>query len=351
MTETDPVRIDGERLGQFGYDVFTAAGLESDAATVLTDALVTASLRGVDTHGIARIDPYSRKLEEGGYNPSPEVTVRKRRDSVAVVDADDGPGPVATVRAMDAAVSMARDTGVGAATVRNSNHFGMACYYTLSAADRDCIGLAASHGGPRVAPTGGIDPFFGTSPIAYSIPTDRDFHVTLDMSTSAGANSKIRHARERGEPIPDEWAIDDAGRPTTDPEQVHALRPTGGPKGYGLGLFVEVLSGLLSGMEFAPNVDTPREDFSKPMRIGHFVAAFDVAAFRDADAFKSDVGELVDRVTSGRTVAGVEEIRVPGQRSARTAVERERDGIPVDRSTREALEAAGERYGIDFPTR
>lgn len=235
MADAHEERIDAQALGSFGYDVFTAAGLDSANATVLTDALLTASLRGVDTHGIVRVDPYSRKLDAGGYDPSPDVTVSERTDSVAVVDADEGPGPVAAQRAMDAAVSRAERTGLGAAVVTNSNHFGMAAYYTLSAADRDCIGLAMSHGGPRVAPFGGVDPFFGTNPMAYSIPTDREFDITLDMSTSASANAKIRRARERGEPIPEEWALDESGNPTTDPSAATRCDRSGVRRGTGWG--------------------------------------------------------------------------------------------------------------------
>ena len=349
MSDADTERIDGEALGAFGHEVFTATGLDSASATVLADALVSASLRGIDTHGIVRVDPYSRKLDQGGYNPSPIPTVSTRSDSVAVLDADEGPGPVAADRAMEESVAMAKRTGVGATVVTNSNHFGMAAYYTLYAADEDCLGLAMSHGGPRVAPFGGVDPFFGTNPIAYSVPTDREFDITLDMSTSASANAKIRRARERGEPIPDDWAVDGSGASTTDPSAVHALQPLGGAKGYGLGLLVELCTGLLAGTVFAPEVNTPFDDYSKPMRIGHYLLALDIDAFRDVEVFKTDVGELIDRLKSVRTADGVDEVRLPGERAARTAVERERDGIPVDRTTRERLAAVGEKYGVDFP--
>jgi ureidoglycolate dehydrogenase (NAD+) len=349
MSETGAERIDSTALAEFAYDVFVAAGLEADHATIVTDALLTGSLRGVDTHGIVRIEPYTRKLDEGGFNLSPDVTVAEPRDSVAVVDANDGPGPVAAHRAMESAVATAREDGVGAATVTNSNHFGMAAYYTLYAAERDCIGFTMSHAGPRVAPFGGVDPFLGTNPLAYSIPTNRDFSITLDMSTSVVANATIRKRREQGEPIPDDWATDAAGRATTDPSDVHALRPVGGAKGYGLGLLVDICCGPLIGMDFSPQVDTLFEDYAKSMRIGHFMLALDVDAFRDVDAFKADIDELVARLKSVETGPDAEEIRLPGERSARVAAKRRRDGIPVDRETVATLTEVGDRYDVTFP--
>ncbi|MFP9061649.1 Ldh family oxidoreductase [Natrialbaceae archaeon A-chndr2] len=233
--------------------------------------------------------------------------------------------------------------------IHHGHHFGMAAYYTLYAAERGCIGLAMSHGAPRVAPFGGIDPFFGTSPIAYSVPTSRGFHITLDMSTSVSANAKVRHAREEETAIPDGWAMDMSGAPTTDPTSVHALRPIGGAKGYGLGLLVELCTGLLAGMGFAPEVDTPFDDYSKPMHISHLLVSFDINAFRNVSEFKADVSELTDRLKSVQAANGVDVVRLPGEQSALIATERERNGIPIDQSTKEQLSEVGNRYGIDFP--
>lgn len=342
-------RIESTVLEEFIYEVFTAGSLNDEHSVIMTDALMCASLRGVDTHGVVRVEPYSRKLDEGGYNSSPEITISEPSDSVAIVDADNGPGPIAGYYAMEHAITIAKESGVGATVVKNSNHFGMAAYYTLYAAERDCIGLTMSQGGPRVAPYGGTDPFFGTNPLAYSVPTNREFTITLDMSTSAGANAKIRRAKERGEQIPKNWAIDGAGHPTTDPSAVHALRPVGGAKGYGLGLLVDICSGILPGMDFAPAVNTPFDDYSKPMRIGHFMLALDMGTFRNFEDFKMDIDVLIDRIKSISPANGFDEVRLPGERSDHVAAERERNGIPLDRKTIEKLVSAGDRYGISFP--
>lgn len=349
MPADEPVRVDASRLEAFAIDAFTAAGLAPDPAEILAEALTVASLRGVDTHGIVRVDPYSRKLDGGAYNPDPTITVDRRSPSLALVDADRGPGPVGATRAMEEALELATGSGIGLAVVRESNHLGMAGYYTLAAAERGCIGVAMSHGGPRVAPYGGVDPFFGTNPMAFSFPTGRAFPIVLDMSTSAGANAKIREAARRDEPIPEGWALDAVGVPTTDPEAVHALSPLGGAKGYGLGLVVELLTGLLAGTTFAPAVDTPFDDFSRSMRIAHLLVAVDVEAVRGLEAYVRDVDTLIDRLKGQRTAPGVEEIRLPGERSARTAEERRDHGVPLDDAAREVLATVAERYDLATP--
>ena len=347
MTVADHQRLSADRLEEFAHQVFESAGLDDNYAGILADALVTANLRGVDSHGVVRLDPYVRNLEEGGFNTDPELEIQQISDGALVVDADDGPGQVGTLAAMDEAIEAAGEAGAAFAAVTNSNHFGTAAYYTQRAAAEDCIGFAMTNVGPNVAPFGGIDPYFGTNPLGYSIPTDREFEITLDMATSVVAKGKIHVAEEEGRSIPDDWAIDEEGRPVTDPEDVHALRPVGGPKGYGLGLLVDVCSGLLSGMGPSPEVDSLYDDYSKPQRVGHFVGAIDVSAFRDVEAFKRDVGTVIDDLKSIRTTDDVSEVKLPGELEADTMRERRREGIPLGPGTLDSLRQVGERHDVD----
>lgn len=343
------VRISPAAARRFCVEVFEASGVGPESAAVMADCLLTASLRGVDTHGLVRLDPYAKKFRRGGFDTEPSFKFADPRRGVSTVDADGGAGPVAGTAGMERAITNAAQTGIGATVVTDSNHFGMAGYYTLQAAEHDCIGIAMTHGGPRVAPVGGVDPFFGTNPIAYSVPSDRDFHITHDMSTSAGANAKIRQARRLGEEIPSAWAIDRDGRPTTDPEAAHALRPVGAHKGYGLGLFVEACAALLGGGRFAPAVPTPYQDFSSSMDIGHCFIAIDIGAFRSIEDFYADVGTLIDRLHAVTPAADGDGVRLPGERATATSRDRADRGIPLDEATLESLRDAAARCSVAVP--
>lgn len=347
MTSDEDSQLPADRLEAFARRVFERAGLEPDSARIPADALVTANLRGVDSHGIVRLDPYVRNLEEGGFNPDPDVRIEQLSDSALVVDADDGPGQIGTLAAMEKVIETAGSTGAAFAAVTNSNHFGTAAYYTRTAADLGCIGFAMTNVGPNVVPYGGLDPYFGTNPLGYSIPTDRDFDITLDMATSVVAKGKIHVAEEEGDSIPDDWAITEDGNPAENPADVHALRPVGGPKGYGLALLVDICSGLLTGMGPSPAVSSLYDDYSSPQGIGHFVGAVDIAAFRDVTEFRQEVGSMIDDLKEIRTVDGVGEVKLPGEIEADTMRRRRREGIPIGPGTLQTLADVANRHGVD----
>ncbi|WP_164471160.1 Ldh family oxidoreductase [Halorubrum sp. CSM-61] len=345
----EEVQLPAEDLEQFVFEVFSEGGLPDDHARIASNALVTANLRGVDSHGVVRLEPYIENIEGGGFNPDPDITIDRSGPSSLHVDADDGLGQVATDAAMEATVEAAAETGAAFASIRNSNHFGTAAYYTQKAARADCIGFAMTNVGPNVVPFGGLDPFFGTNPLGFSIPTQRSFPITLDMATSVVAKGKIHVAEEEGDSIPDDWAIDESGQPATEPEDVEALRPVGGPKGYGLGLLVDVCSGLLSGMGTSPEVDSLYDDYTSPQRVGHFVGAIDISAFRDVPAFKSDIDQMIEGLKEIRTSDGIEEVKLPGEIEAETREKRSAEGIPIGSGVYDTLGDLGERYGVELP--
>ncbi|WP_245180776.1 Ldh family oxidoreductase [Haloarcula amylovorans] len=336
-------------LEEFSSEVFRNAGLSKEHASIVSQALVSANLRGVDSHGVVRLEPYVKSIEEGGFNSTPDVSLTRAAPSTLLVDADDGLGQVATVEAIDAAVDAAKDTGAAFASVRNSNHFGTAAYYTQRAAERNCIGIAMTNVGPNVAPFGGIDPFFGTNPLGYSIPTNQSYSITLDMATSVVAKGKIHVAEEEGESIPDHWAMDQDGNPATAPEDVHALRPVGGPKGYGLGLLVDVCSGVLSGMGISPDVDSLYDDYSKPQQVGHWVGAIDPSYYRDLGEFKEEIDDMINRVKAISPKEGVDQVKLPGEIEAETRNRRKENGIPLGPGVIATLADLANRYEISFP--
>ena len=198
---------------------------------------------------------------------------------LALVDADDGPGQSAGVRAMDEAMSLVSEHGIGLAAVMNSNHFGTAAYYTERASAADFIGMSMTNVVSDIAPFGGLETFLGTNPISFSIPTDLPFPITLDMATSVAAMWKIDHTSDEQDEIPETWAFDADGEPTTDPSDVAALRPVGGAKGYGLGIVVDILCRLLTGIGSSPTVGPLYDDYDEPMELGHIFAVINSSVF------------------------------------------------------------------------
>lgn len=342
--------LDADELHDFSEAVFDSVGVDSQRASTVADGLIRASLRGIDSHGVARLATYTRNFEDGGFNPDPQMAVEPLRGGNAFsVDADGGPGHCAGTLAMETSIERAVESGgIAVATVANSNHFGTAAYYTEKAADADCIGIAMTNVGPDVVPFNGTERYLGTNPISVSIPTDRSFHITLDMATSAVAMGKIDHGTD--ETIPAHWAVDEAGEPTTDPEAVHALQPLGGPKGYGLAIVVDVLCGLLSGAGPSPSVGALYDDYDQSMDLGHFVGAIDIPTFRDLDRFKAEVGEVVEDLKAIEPRDGAEEVMLPGEIEHRTRRRREREGIPVDDVVWEELVELSEWLDVPLPS-
>jgi ureidoglycolate dehydrogenase (NAD+) len=347
--DSSPARIAPAELRTFTFDVLQRIGVGHDHAVVVSDALVRAELRGVDSHGLARLDAYARKFEAGGFNPDPDITVTSVAPAAVIVDADDGPGQSAGVRAMAEAVTTAKTQGVGLAAVTNSNHFGTAAYYTEQASAEDLIGLSMTNVESDVAPYGGTAPVLGTNPISVSIPSDREFPITLDMATSVVAMGKIDHARDKDDDIPDAWAFDAAGNPTTDPTEVAALRPVGGHKGYGLGIVVDVLCGVLTGAGTSPTAGPLYDDVADPMRLGHFFAAIDPSVFQHPEAFKSAVGEYIDLLKRQQPRDGVEEIRVPGEMEFRSKQTNEREGVLLNEDAINGIRTLASRYDVPCP--
>jgi LDH2 family malate/lactate/ureidoglycolate dehydrogenase len=319
-------------------------------AEIFVRVLVDADLQGVSTHGISRLDVYLQRIEKGLIDPRAKLSTARAAGNVLVLDAENGLGQVQAMKALDLLLPLAKQSGVAAATIRNSQHFGALSHYCNRVANEGLILLAMTNCEPAMSPTGGYEAFFGTNPIAASFPTGKGFHVKVDLATSIVARGNIIAAQKRKQPIPESWALDRQGQPTTDPQEalVGTILTMAGHKGYALALMVEAFSGVLSGAAIGTEIGSMYKDMGRKQGIGHFFCLFNISAFIDLDEFKKRIDETIDRLKSGKRRAGVEEILVPGERSARNVAENEARGVSVSDETIRELELWCEHLHLPF---
>ena len=287
LDEAAPLVVKAEVLERFCRETLITAGLDEPGAEIVARSLVEADLRGISTHGVVRLWLYERRVRAGLIRPNPAMRLARTGPATASLLGGHGAGQVVGSRAMTEAIALAREAGVGCVAATQSNHFGIAAYFTMQALPHDMIGLAISHSDSLVAPYGAAKPFLGSNPISVAIPAGDEDPVVLDMATSVVSMGKVMSAKAAAEPIPLGWAIDPAGNPTTDPDQAlgGSLLPMGTYKGYGLSLVIEVLSALLAGSPFGPHVPIPFK-IAEIQNLGHFFAALDLRRFLDPAAFK-----------------------------------------------------------------
>jgi len=341
--------VTADALRQWGSQIFQKVGVPAEQADKVAEILVESNLRGVDTHGIYLANLYARRLMKGLMNPTPNIKFEKRRAGVGVLDGDFGLGQWATYQASLRAIELAREAGVGVVAVKNSNHFGAAAYYTILMAQHDCIGIVMSDGECDVVPFGGREKFLGTNPISVCVPAEKAPWFCMDMATSEVAFGKVRAAAEAGKEIPPNWAVDREGRPVTDPKQAYAVVPMSGPKGFALGLMIEILSSRLTGMPYGPHIVRKFDDWEHKAFLGHYVQAIDIAAFCDPAEFRKRVDEMLLELKKVPTAPGFEEILVPGEPEERRKAQRLKEGIPIRAEDVDLLSKLGAELGVPFP--
>lgn len=340
------VRIAEKNLTGFAREILAGAGLRAADAEIVAEVLVWANLRGVDSHGIIRLPRYLNFLSEGAMNPRPEFRILRESGAIAVLDADRGPGPTAMIFAAERAAALARKNGIGLCLVKATTHTGPIGYYARAAARQGCIGIVLAASTPIMAYHGARTAVFSTSPIAIAVPTRDAEPYMLDMASSVAALGRIRQAIDSNQRIPDGWALDSTGEPTTDPNTADILLPLGGPKGAALAFMIECLTGLLA--------DNPlTEPTLAGRRRGHgqngLVIAIDVAAFLGRDAFETHIAALAAIVKDQPPAAGVDEILAPGERGDHVLIERRRDGIPIPQATWARLGEIAAKLGVVPP--
>lgn len=345
-------RINHEKLIRFVSLSFEKLGVPASDAEIAANVLVASDLRGVDTHGVIRFNPhawYVKWLRDGAMTAKPNIRVVTESASTALLDADNGMGFVAGHRAMELAIKKAKESGVGIVTVRNSRHYGMSAYYSMLALPHDMIGIAMTNASRQVVPTFGREARFGTNPISFAIPAQNEQPFVLDMATTTAAAGKLELAIRLGKPVPMGWALNEKAEATTDPkvaQQARRLLPLGGSresgshKGYGLGILVEILCGVLTGTVTALNANQePR---------GHFFGAIDPSAFRPAAEFKADMDRLIRELKSTPPTEGESRVYVAGEIEFETAEERSERGIPLHSSVLKGLRDVGAQLGVPY---
>lgn len=338
------VSLTVERAMSVAFTLLEAMGVSRADAIVVCNSMEYADTRGKTTHGIARLPLYYKNIKAGTMNPKAEMEVVSDKASIAVIDAHDGFGQVAAAKAVEVGIGKAHETGVAAIAVRNSNNFGTAGFFGKICADQGMIALIMANCSPAFAPTGGATPLIGTNPICFAAPGAGDKEpVVFDMAITNAARSKIRLALKNGESIPEDWAVDANGEPTTDPAVALAgsLLPLGGYKGYGLGLMVDIMAGMLAGSAFAGKVK-PLSDLSGPSKNGHFFVVIDPSAFMDMVEYETAFKELTECVH-----ASGEGAILPGERSAKIAAERA-GVIALSDAQYTEIESLAKKLGRDF---
>lgn len=364
MSDTKSKLFDIEVLREFSTRVFLHFGCPKEDAEQAADVLACADLRGIDSHGVARLHCYFELLSAGAINPKPQIEIVHSTVSTATVDGDNGLGLVVGPRANRIAMDIAGKSGSGWVSVCNTNHFGIAGYYVLKALERELIGWAMTNSTKLVTPLWGAERMLGTNPIAVGFPGKQEPPIVIDMATSAAALGKVEMARRSGNRIPSGWAVDKEGVVTTKPEDMivgGALLPLGsdrehgGHKGYCLAVMVDVLSCVLSGANWGPFAPpfTLRPEMEVPAHrvgkgIGHFFGAMRIDGFRDADSFKRQVDEYIRVFRATKPAPGTNGPLIPGDPERAAERERREKGVPLLPAVIEEVRDISSKTGIPF---
>jgi LDH2 family malate/lactate/ureidoglycolate dehydrogenase len=354
MTQALDIRVRFDELLTFARDLATTAGVPPQEAAALAETLAWCDIRGHQTQGVYLLPILLKRLRLGLIASPAHMQWQQTSPSTGTVDARHGFGQIAGRLAMDHAVQLARDNGVGMVAVKNSNHFGAAGYYAARAADQGFLGLAYSNSMPKVAPHGGRHRLLGTNPFAFSCPRRNGVPLVIDLATGASAGSLVSHARRMGRRLPEGIALDSEGNPTTDPNEVDGggcLLPMAGPKGYCLGLLVEILSGVLTGAAVAPDVGSVFRDLHRQTRCGHLCVAVDIARFLPPDEFGDRLEGLLSALTAVAPRDGFESVNLPGDARSRCADEQARIGIAIPDYLIKSLTDVASELGVATPWR
>lgn len=323
------MKVSKQQLHQLIQQKIHAAGLSQEHAGIVADVLVHADARGIHSHGAVRVEYYSERISKGGTNNHPHFTFEKTGPCNAIFDGDNGAGHVAAKLSMDRAIEMAKENGVAVVGVRRIGHSGALSYFVQQAARAGMVGISLCQSDPMVVPYGGAEVYYGTNPIAFSAPGEGDELITFDMATTVQAWGKVLDARSRNAAIPDTWAVDAEGKHTTDPFAVSGLLPIAGPKGYGLMMMVDVLSGILLGLPFGKHVSSMYHDLSAGRELGQLHIVLNPGYFTNESAFRKNISQVMKELNAVKPAPGVSKVLYPGQNSHAREMESEKNGIEI----------------------
>lgn len=347
--------IDPVKLAQFSTEALKKVGVPEGDAKITADILVAADLRGVDSHGVAHLQPfYIKGIQEGRINPTPNIKFTSHSDTTALVDGDKGLGFVVGYRAMEDAIKRAKAHGTGWVTVTNSTHYGAGAYYAMMALKEKMIGLSMTQGGRGVVAPNTRGKGIGLNVLSVAVPSGKKSPWVLDMATGVVAGGKLEIAAREGKSIPEGWAVDENGKPATEvKDATGGILPLGGDpvhgafKGFGLTMFIDILCGVLSGTPSVPEKPAVRGAPS-PGGTGHCFGAISVSGFMSADAFEAGMERMFDALHNLPKAEGVDRLFVNGEMEAATEEARSKEGIPLHESIIQNLKETAEELGIEY---
>ena len=351
-----------DQLYQFTFSVFKSIGCSDEHAKTATTGLIAADIRGIDSHGVARLTGYVRLWEAGRVNATPDIRIVHETPSTAVVDGDAGLGLVVAPFAMQVAIDKAKNVGTGWVSVRNTNHFGIAGHHAMMALEHDMIGMAMTNASALVAPTFSVERMLGTNPIAVAIPADKQPAFVADFATTTAANGKLEILQRKNADTPLGWVQDKEGKESTDAnilKKQGALLPLGSDrehgshKGYALGSIVDIFSAVLSGASYGPWAPpfpayVPMPENMPGKGLGHFFGAMRVDAFRPADEFKQHMDNWIQRFRSAKPAEGYEKVLIPGDPEREMELIRMKEGIPLVDSVVADLKEVADKFSLTF---
>ena len=349
-------------LYNFSRSIFLKIGCSETDANIAADSLLAADMRGVDSHGVARLSGYVRLWEAKRVNATPSIKVVYETPSTAVVDGDRGLGLVVAPFAMNIAIEKAKNCGTGWVSVKNSNHFGIAGSHAMMALEHDMIGMAMTNASALVSPTFSTERMLGTNPIAVAVPSGKEQPFVADFATTTASNGKLEILQRKNEDTPGGWVQTKEGEPTTNAAALKeggAMLPLGGDrehgshKGYALGSIVDIFSAVLSGANYGPWVPpfpayVPMPENQPGEGIGHFFGAMRIDAFRPAEEFKKDMDQWIHRFKNAKTVKGQRKVYIPGEPETEMEKERKLNGIPLLLPVIEDLKKLSQRFEVEF---
>ena len=341
--------VDADRLEKLVKLMLEKTGVAGADAGQVAKILISADLRGMNSHGILRLPVYIDRLKAGGFSPKSKGKIVRETRGTVLIDGEDGLGMVLTCRAMDEAIKRAKETGIAAAGVFNSNHNGEGAHYALQAVDADMIGIATTTGSPIMPAWGGKTKITGPLPLTVGAPAGEELSVLLDAAMGMSSRGKILYLAEKKIPLPDGWLVDADGKPTNDGEDVMKggwILPIGGHKGWGLITIIEILSAVLTGAGLGQEVTELYGDTTKPQKNGQFVIAINIEAFMDIDVFKNRMDKYIRMVKSSELAAGFDEIVMPGELEFRREKIHRSEGLILGKNVFEAMIEKAEELGV-----
>ena len=344
----DMARIDPSGLVNFAQAVYVSTGMSEPDAYLAADTLVQSDLWGHQSHGLLRLAWYYARLRSGAMKPRAEMKLLVDAKAIAVLDGCDAVGQVVAKRAIEESIARAKAHSVGVVSVRNSNHFGTCMYFTRMGAAQGCITILMSNAGPNMAPWGGMKKKIGTNPWSIAVPGGKHGAVVMDMANSGVARGKIYLAEKRHEPIPNDWAIDAQGRPTTDPKAAIAgfILPMAGHKGYVMGVMVDILSGVLSGSSFLDQVHGPYDPINRS-GAGHFLVSLSVDAFQPLAEFEQRIDAYISSLKDVPLAQGHSQIYYPGEMENLADAQNRKHGLLLPRDTLASLVDVAKEAGLE----